>query len=68
MSNVLVTGGSGFIGGHLILQLLAAGHHVRATLRSLAREAQVRATLQAAGADRSGWRRRPAVHQVENHR
>ena len=29
MSTVLVTGGSGFIGSHCILQLLAAGHEVR---------------------------------------
>ena len=29
MSTVLVTGGSGFIGSHCILQLLAAGHRVR---------------------------------------
>ena len=35
---VLVTGGSGFIGAHCILQLLAAGHRVRTTVRSLARE------------------------------
>ena len=30
---VLVTGGSGFVGSHTILQLLAAGHQVRATVR-----------------------------------
>jgi len=47
---VLVTGGSGFVGSHTILQLLAAGHQVRATVRDLAREADVRATLQEGGA------------------
>jgi len=41
MSEVLVTGGSGFIGAHAILQLLAAGHRVRATLRNLQRQAEV---------------------------
>jgi dihydroflavonol-4-reductase len=50
MSKVLVTGGSGFIGSHCILQLLAAGHEVRTTVRSLAREAEVRALLKTGGA------------------
>ena len=50
MSLVLVTGGSGFIGGHCILQCLAGGHRVRATFRSLSREPEVRALLKRAGA------------------
>src|SRR6516164_8645738 len=51
MSTILVTGGSGFIGCHAILQLLAAGHQVRATVRSLKREADVRAMLKEGGAE-----------------
>lgn len=39
---VLVTGGSGFIAGYMIRQLVAEGWTVRATVRSLAREAAVR--------------------------
>ncbi|WP_250037515.1 SDR family oxidoreductase [Paractinoplanes maris] len=37
MTTVLVTGGSGFIAGHCILQLLDQGYDVRATVRSLDR-------------------------------
>ncbi len=51
MSTVLVTGGSGFIGSHSILQLLAAGHRVRTTVRSLKREGDVRAMLKEGGAE-----------------
>lgn len=50
MSTVLVTGGSGFIGSHAIIQLLEAGHTVRTTVRKLAREPEVRAMLEAGGA------------------
>ncbi len=49
VSQVLVTGGSGFIGAHCILQLLEAGHTVRTTVRRLSREDQVRAMLKQGG-------------------
>jgi nucleoside-diphosphate-sugar epimerase len=49
-TTVLVTGGSGFIGSHAILQLLAAGHRVRTTIRNLNREGDVRAMLKVGGA------------------
>jgi nucleoside-diphosphate-sugar epimerase len=53
MSNelVLVTGGSGFIGAHCILQLLNAGYRVRTTVRSLKRESDVRAMLKIGGVE-----------------
>jgi nucleoside-diphosphate-sugar epimerase len=51
MGTILVTGGSGFIGSHCILQLLAAGHRVRTTVRSLKREGDVRAMLKEGGAE-----------------
>jgi nucleoside-diphosphate-sugar epimerase len=51
MSKILVTGGSGFIGSHCILQLLAAGHQVRTTVRNLQREDDVRAMLKEGGAE-----------------
>lgn len=48
---VLVTGGAGFIAVHCILQLLNAGYRVRATLRSLTREGEVRAMLKEGGVE-----------------
>jgi dihydroflavonol-4-reductase len=42
---VLVTGGSGYIAGFLIRQLVGQGWTVHTTLRSLAREAALRQTL-----------------------
>lgn len=37
-NTVLVTGGSGFVGIHTIIQLLQAGYQVRTTLRSLSKK------------------------------
>ena len=42
---VLVTGGSGYIGGWCVVRLLDAGHDVRVTIRDLKREAEVRSAL-----------------------
>jgi len=49
MSKVLVTGGSGFVGSHVLVQLLAAGHDVRTTVRSLKRESTVREMVKNGG-------------------
>jgi nucleoside-diphosphate-sugar epimerase len=51
LGTVLVTGGSGFIGVHCLLQLLEAGYRVRTTVRSLGREAEVRAMLKNGGCE-----------------
>ncbi|MEO6114787.1 MAG: aldehyde reductase [Pseudolysinimonas sp.] len=47
---VLVTGGTGFVGSHVIVQLLAAGYRVRTTVRNLSRADEVRALAVAGGA------------------
>lgn len=48
MSTVLVTGGSGYVGIHVIVQLLQKGHRVRTTVRKLSRADDVRAMLKEA--------------------
>jgi dihydroflavonol-4-reductase len=48
---VLVTGGTGFIAQHCILALLADGYRVRTSVRSLAREQEVRQHLKVGGAE-----------------
>lgn len=45
MAKVLVTGGSGFLAGWTIVNLLNKGHTVRSTLRDLAKEKQVRSNI-----------------------
>lgn len=49
--SVLVTGGTGFLGGWCTAELLRHGHEVRTTVRGLEREPAVRATISAAGVD-----------------
>lgn len=51
---VLVTGGSGFLGAHCIVALLQRGYRVRTTVRSPAREQEVRDMVRIGGADPDG--------------
>jgi dihydroflavonol-4-reductase len=53
MSRVLVTGGSGYVGTQLVAALLRDGRQVRAAVRSLEREADVRVAVRRGGADDS---------------
>jgi nucleoside-diphosphate-sugar epimerase len=47
--NVLVTGGTGFVGTHIILQLLQKGYNVKTTLRSVSSKNKVIDTLKSNG-------------------
>ncbi|XVU28511.1 SDR family oxidoreductase [Actinoplanes sp. CA-054009] len=58
MTNVLVTGGSGYIGSWCVLALRDAGYSVRTTVRDLARAPQVPAGVEVVRADLGrddGW-------------
>ena len=41
-AGVLVTGASGYIASHVVLQLLQSGHKVKGTVRSLHNESKVK--------------------------
>lgn len=51
---VLVTGGTGYLGGWCVATLLERGYAVRTTVRDLSRESDVIAAVRAAGADPEG--------------
>jgi nucleoside-diphosphate-sugar epimerase len=51
---VLVTGGTGYVGAHVVGRLLRDGYRVRTTVRSLDRAAEVRAALEVFGAAPDG--------------
>lgn len=59
---VLVTGGSGFLGGWCLAELLRRGYNARTTLRDPAREGEVREMLTAAGVDAGG---RLSIHEAD---
>ena len=54
MRNVLVTGGSGYVGTQLIAALLRDGTAERTTVRSLDREAEMRKAVRRGGAEDAG--------------
>ena len=49
---VLVTGGTGYVAGWCIVELLQRGYAVRTTVRNLAKEAPVRSAVGAVDNDR----------------
>ena len=53
VDTVLLTGISGFLGGHVALELLKAGYAVRGSVRDLGKAGKVRDALGKAGADLS---------------
>jgi nucleoside-diphosphate-sugar epimerase len=54
MSGVVVTGGNGYLGTQVIAALLRQGREVRATVRSLSSEPEIRKALRRGGADGNG--------------
>src|SRR5262249_55081252 len=48
---VVVTGATGFLGAHVVVQLLAGGYRVRGTVRSPERESDLRQMVRSAGGD-----------------
>ena len=48
-TTVLVTGGTGFVGSHIILQLLQQGFQVRTTLRTISRKNEIIEMMEASG-------------------
>jgi nucleoside-diphosphate-sugar epimerase len=54
MTDIVVTGASGYLATHLVARLLRDGHTVRGTVRDLASEPSVREAVRRGGADDGG--------------
>lgn len=54
MIRVLVTGGTGFLGAHILVQLIRAGYDTRATIRNMNRKDDLLKMVEAGGVDPDG--------------
>ena len=54
MARVLVTGGTGFVGGYAIIALIKAGHTVHTTVRDIKRKSDIFSVLQSVGIQAEG--------------
>jgi len=66
MARVLVTGGTGLLGTHCLLQLLMAGYETNATVRDLEREHDVRTMLRRGGAGEVGGHLNPVTGRSDS--
>jgi len=62
---VLITGASGFIGKHIVLQLLEAGYNVRGSVRNQAKADEVKAAIKVHLKDQKGLAKRLSFVELD---